>query len=63
MQQDLEVDRVSKEAETMAADLGGYLAQVPIDNPQFAEYFARQVYYRNLSEAVILARSSPIVCA
>jgi len=49
-----ELDRVGKETETMAADLGRYLTEWPIDNPQFAENFARQVYYRNLSEAVIL---------
>ncbi|MGE5722536.1 MAG: PAS domain-containing sensor histidine kinase, partial [Sphingomonadales bacterium] len=45
-----ELDRVGKETETMAADLGRYLTEWPIDNPQFAENFARQVYYRNLSE-------------
>jgi two-component system nitrogen regulation sensor histidine kinase NtrY len=49
-----EVGRVGKETETMAADLAGYLEDWPIDSPEFAESFARQVYYRNLSEAVIL---------
>ncbi len=49
-----EVERVGKETETMATDLAGYLSQWQLDNPQFAESFARQVYYRNLSEAVIL---------
>lgn len=49
-----EVDRISRETETMASDLADYLAQVPIDSDQFAEGFARQVYLRNLSEAVIL---------
>jgi len=49
-----EVERVGKETETMAADLAGYLEDWEIDDPQFTESFARQVYYRNLSEAVIL---------
>jgi two-component system nitrogen regulation sensor histidine kinase NtrY len=49
-----EVERVGKETQTMATDLAGYLGDWPIDSPQFAESFARQVYYRNLSEAVIL---------
>jgi two-component system nitrogen regulation sensor histidine kinase NtrY len=52
-----EVDRIGIETKTMATDLAGtgYLADFAIDNPQFAEGFARQVYYRNLSEAVILS--------
>jgi two-component system, NtrC family, nitrogen regulation sensor histidine kinase NtrY len=46
--------RVSKEALTMSADLAGYLEEMPIDSLKFAEGFARQTYYRNLSEALIL---------
>src|SRR4029078_4005821 len=49
-----EVDRIGRETETMATDLTDYLAQVPIDSDQVAGGFARQVYLRNLSEAVIL---------
>ncbi|MDB5722671.1 MAG: hypothetical protein JWP15_3289, partial [Alphaproteobacteria bacterium] len=49
-----ELERVSREALTMSNDLAANLRVVPIDSPPFSEYFARQVYYRNLSEAVIL---------
>jgi two-component system nitrogen regulation sensor histidine kinase NtrY len=49
-----ELERVSREATTMSADLAGYLREVPIESPAFSEGFGRQVYYRNLSEAVIL---------
>ncbi|HWH22809.1 MAG TPA: PAS domain-containing sensor histidine kinase, partial [Allosphingosinicella sp.] len=52
-----ERDRVSKETLTMSGDLAGYLQEVPIDSPAFAEGFGRQVWYRNLSEAVILNAS------
>ena len=49
-----ELDRVNRETVTMANDLSGYLAELPIDNPAFAEGFFRQVLLRNLSEAIIL---------
>jgi two-component system nitrogen regulation sensor histidine kinase NtrY len=50
----IERDRVNRETVTMAGDVAGYLQQVPIDSPRFAEGFAGQVLYRNLSEAMIL---------
>lgn len=49
-----EIDRVGEETVTMSGDLAGYLREVPLDSPQFAEGFARQVYYRNLSEAAVV---------
>lgn len=51
---DGEIERVSKETATMSGDLASYLSEVPIDSPRFAEGFARQVYYRNLSEAAVV---------
>jgi two-component system nitrogen regulation sensor histidine kinase NtrY len=51
---DQEVQRVSNETVTMAGDVAGYLREVAIDDPRFAEAFARQVYVRNLSEAAII---------
>ena len=49
-----EVDRVKSETQTMSQDVAGYLQQVPIDDPRFADAFARiQVYQRGLSEAII----------
>jgi len=44
-----EVSRVSDETTTMAGDLAGMLAAVPIDDPRFIDGFGRQVYYRALS--------------
>jgi two-component system nitrogen regulation sensor histidine kinase NtrY len=49
-----ELERVNGETVTMAADLSGYLAELSYDNPAFIEGFGRQVYLRNLSEAIIL---------
>ena len=37
----------------MSGDLAAYLQQVPIDSQTFAAGFARQLYERNLSEAII----------
>ena len=51
---DQEVQRVANETVTMAGDVAGYLREVSIDDPRFAEAFARQVYVRNLSEAAII---------
>ena len=49
-----EVERVGAETVTMSKDVAGYLRQVPIDDPRFADAFARiQVYQRGLSEAII----------
>ncbi|MES2136157.1 MAG: ATP-binding protein [Pseudomonadota bacterium] len=51
---DREVERVANETVTAAADLSGYLHMTTIDDPRFAEAFARnQVLNRNLSEAII----------
>jgi two-component system nitrogen regulation sensor histidine kinase NtrY len=51
---DREVQRVFDETSTMSSDLAGYLRQVRIDDPRFADAFARnQVLARNLSEAII----------
>jgi two-component system nitrogen regulation sensor histidine kinase NtrY len=49
-----EVNRVRQETVTMSGDLAGYLTEAPMDSLPFSEGFARQVYQRNLSEAVIL---------
>jgi two-component system nitrogen regulation sensor histidine kinase NtrY len=38
---------------TMADDLAFTLRTDPIDSPRFKEYFARQVYYRSLSEGAL----------
>lgn len=49
-----EVRRVAAETRTMSSDVSGYLEQVPIDDPRFADAFSRiQVYNRELSEAII----------
>src|SRR5574338_715159 len=49
-----EVDRVAVETQTMSTDVAGYLRQIPIDDPRFADAFARiQVFQRGLSEAII----------
>ena len=50
---DREVDRVSAETTTMSGDVAGYLREVSIQNPVFAQGFATQVLQRNLSEAII----------
>jgi two-component system, NtrC family, nitrogen regulation sensor histidine kinase NtrY len=51
---DSELQRVGLEVVTMGGDLALLLEDYPIDSPIFAEAFGRQVYQRNLSEAVIL---------
>jgi two-component system nitrogen regulation sensor histidine kinase NtrY len=49
-----EAEQVANETLTMSADVAGYLRQIPIDDPRFAEAFAKiQVYNRGLSEAII----------
>ncbi|HEX8571146.1 MAG TPA: ATP-binding protein [Allosphingosinicella sp.] len=52
-----ELNRVNQESVTMSGDLAAYLREVPIDSPEFAEGFGRQVYQRNLSEAAVLKAS------
>ncbi|MEO7654498.1 MAG: HAMP domain-containing protein, partial [Sphingomicrobium sp.] len=49
-----ELDRVGNEATTMAGDLGSYLQQVPLDDPQFKAGLAYQTYRRGLNEAAII---------
>ena len=49
-----EEDRVSAQTVAMSTDVSGYLQQIPIEDPRFADAFARlQVYNRELSEAII----------
>ena len=49
-----EAQQVADETLTMSKDVAGYLRQIPIDDPRFAEAFAKiQVYNRGLSEAII----------
>jgi two-component system nitrogen regulation sensor histidine kinase NtrY len=49
-----EVDRVGAETVAASGNLAEYLRAIPIDDPRFADAFARlQVLNRNLSEAVI----------
>ena len=49
-----EVERVENETVTMSNDLAGYLRQIAIEDPRFADAFGRiQVYQRGLSEAII----------
>jgi two-component system nitrogen regulation sensor histidine kinase NtrY len=56
---DREVDRVENETVTASADLADYLRKTTIDDPRFAEAFARnQVLNRNLSEAIIFTYGS-----
>ena len=50
---DREAERVSNETVTMSGDFAGYLQQIAIDDPRFADLFPRQVLIRNLSEAII----------
>jgi two-component system nitrogen regulation sensor histidine kinase NtrY len=50
---DREVERVSLETLAMSGDLAGYLREMPIDGPSFAEGLVAQAYARNLSEAII----------
>ncbi len=49
------LDAVDRETVTMAGDVGNALRQRSIDNPEFAQFFATQVYFRSLSEAVIFS--------
>ena len=65
---DREVERVANETVTMSGDLAGYLQQIAIDDPRFAEAFRlSQVLNRNLSEAIIFTygrrQADPHACA
>src|SRR5688572_9897809 len=51
---DFEVERIVGETVTMSGDVAGYLREVAIDDPRFAEGFGLQAYTRNLSEAIIV---------
>ena len=51
---DQEVERVAAETVAMSGDVATYLKEVTINDPRFIEGFTRQVYVRNLSEAVIM---------
>jgi len=53
-----EAERVTNETVTMGGDLSGYLQQIAIDDPRFADLFPRQVLIRNLSEAIIFTYGS-----
>ena len=52
-----EVKRVDDEAVAMAGDIAGYLKQLPIDSPRFAEGLGYQTYSRSLNEAAVVAVS------
>ena len=49
-----ELDRVDAETLTMASDIVTALNETSVDTPEFADFIARQVYVRNLSEAVLM---------
>src|SRR5215213_249146 len=46
-----EVERVSLQTAAMSGDISDVLAQIPMTDPRFADYFFAQVYARELSEA------------
>ena len=50
---DREVGRVADQTDAMGVDLARELKAMPVDDPRFSDYFIRQVYFRELSEAVI----------
>nr|WP_321163194.1 ATP-binding protein [Sphingomonas sp. Leaf412] len=49
------VQRWDEATVTMADDLSAFLRERPIDAPDFADFFGRQVYYRSLSEGALFA--------
>ena len=56
---DREVDRVAAETLAAGGNLGEYLHAIPIEDPRFAEAFAKlQVLNRGLSEAIIFTYGS-----
>jgi two-component system nitrogen regulation sensor histidine kinase NtrY len=48
-------ERVHGEIVPMADDIRNALSSITIDDPRFSPFFARQVAYRNLSEAAIIS--------
>jgi two-component system, NtrC family, nitrogen regulation sensor histidine kinase NtrY len=46
--------RVAANTDIMAADLADALTRVRFDDPQFLDYFGKQLVFRELSEAVLL---------
>jgi two-component system nitrogen regulation sensor histidine kinase NtrY len=56
---DVENERVQNNAIAARQDIAGYLREYAIDDPRFIDAFGRyQVYYRNLSEAIIFTVGS-----
>ncbi|HXG99828.1 MAG TPA: ATP-binding protein [Sphingomicrobium sp.] len=49
-----EVKKVGDDATAMAGDLTGYLQQMAIDSPRFAEGLGYQTYSRSLNEAAVI---------
>ena len=49
-----EVKRVNEEAIAMSGDVAGYLKQLPIESPRFAEGLGYQTYSRSLNEAAVI---------
>ena len=49
------LSRWDSEAIAMASDLSDALEQAPMDSQAFSQFFGKQVFYRNLSEAGIFA--------
>jgi two-component system, NtrC family, nitrogen regulation sensor histidine kinase NtrY len=49
-----ELDRVDAETLTMSSDIVTALNETSVDTPEFADFIGRQVYVRNLSEAVLM---------
>ena len=47
---------VSNESVTMAGDLRGFLSAESIASPAFAEFYTKQVVYRNLDESAIVQK-------
>lgn len=47
-------DRVGQNADKMALDVAGELAETPIDAPRFTQFFAFQTQQRELSEAALV---------
>ncbi|MEG3086324.1 sensor histidine kinase [Sphingomonas sp. PB4P5] len=52
-----QLDRWNTETLAMAQDISGFLRERPIEDPQFPDFFGRQVYYRNLNESAIFTVS------
>lgn len=53
----LEADRVARNTEAMAGDLSDALARLPLEHPDFRNYFIVQLLQRDLSEGAILRRT------